>query len=670
LMPETDDALSLLDEILSKASVTPADVEVWHCLVRYLTGDEKSAAVVARLLSKASRSHPALRRERNGRAARHTVQKWEIERRRKQAEEERERQRRFGDHQRQLLEDSERIKSGHHVGALISIACAYLARYSDLSETATPRERLVEWLGEDASQIALEGLRSSLFSGQLPSFEQIIGARRDSQEWKAELVLISGAAELFASDGNLQALDHSTAKAVLAALWYDNRHSEPVIGKALRPALEEILFTSREQTVYIIKAIIEPELSRPGHSFALDNLLYSDPLGPIAAELSVEWLSDESLQFIPQILLALLTAALQLPDRSRLASLSARMVGQLDKDTDHYRVWLSTLFVVDLEAALVPLIDFVQSDAGAIWALQRVFAPGRRASIPATFGTLRQSAFIIEHFSERWPFCPMPGSSMGSENPWNATEFILQCINSIASFPTNDAGNLIEELVDSPKTANYRRFLLHARAEFRRNYRESTLILPGITEVKTALAGGLPASIDDLKAVLTDQIDSIRRYLRDSDTRAWEAFWNTSGPKSENVCRDRLLDILRPRLPASISLLPETTMPDTKRSDIMAVFNRWGVPIEIKGQWHPNVWNAAELQLADRYTRDWRADGRGIYLVLWFGDTSKHNLRRHPDRRPRPSTALDFEKMLKDTIPHSKRGAIEVVVLDVSRAAS
>lgn len=60
-------------------------------------------------------------------------------------------------------------------------------------------------------------------------------------------------------------------------------------------------------------------------------------------------------------------------------------------------------------------------------------------------------------------------------------------------------------------------------------------------------------------------------------------------------------------------------MPERKRVDILALHRQKGLPIEIKGQWHHEVWDAASTQLEERYARDWRAFGRGIYLVFWFG---------------------------------------------------
>ena len=111
------------------------------------------------------------------------------------------------------------------------------------------------------------------------------------------------------------------------------------------------------------------------------------------------------------------------------------------------------------------------------------------------------------------------------------------------------------------------------------------------------LAGGLPASINDLKALILDTLDVVQDYVRNSDTDAWEAFWIGDKPKDENTCRHRLVDQMRPRISTEIALLPETLMPEAKRADIVTIYKDKGVPTEIKGQWHPELWDAAEFSL-------------------------------------------------------------------------
>ena len=108
-------------------------------------------------------------------------------------------------------------------------------------------------------------------------------------------------------------------------------------------------------------------------------------------------------------------------------------------------------------------------------------------------------------------------------------------------------------------------------------------------------------------------------------------------------------------------------MPEQKRADIAAIRNTIGLPVEIKGQWHTDVWDAPCEQLDAKYTHDWHAEGRGVYVVLWFGNVSGKNLPGHPDRLPRPKTPGELSEMLIDRIPETRRPDIDVFVIDVSR---
>jgi hypothetical protein len=119
-------------------------------------------------------------------------------------------------------------------------------------------------------------------------------------------------------------------------------------------------------------------------------------------------------------------------------------------------------------------------------------------------------------------------------------------------------------------------------------------------------------------------------------------------------------------MPRAIAAIPEARMPDAKRTDIAVIYNGMGLPVEIKGQWHKDVWDAPSAQLIELYTKDYRANGRGIYLVLWFARAAGKNLKAHPDGKPAPDTPEELRQMLLDRLDSSERSRVDIVVLDVS----
>ena len=108
-------------------------------------------------------------------------------------------------------------------------------------------------------------------------------------------------------------------------------------------------------------------------------------------------------------------------------------------------------------------------------------------------------------------------------------------------------------------------------------------------------------------------------------------------------------------------------MPAGKRSDIALTRNRMKLPVEIKCQWHRDLWNAVSDQLDARYAVDWQAEGRGAYLVLWFGDVPGKQLPSHPDAVPGPETPEALQQLLIDRLPETRRSCIDVFVIDVAK---
>ncbi len=288
----------------------------------------------------------------------------------------------------------------------------------------------------------------------------------------------------------------------------------------------------------------------------------------------------------------------------------------------------------------------------------------RRAIKPVS---IQQLEFVVRTFADKWPPVRHPSSSWGDTHPWNATEFIRGCINAIGSNSTEDASASLDRLISTSGVKQYLDQLKHVRSQQLRLRRDAEFRVPTFNEVKQTLSNGLPGSIDDLKAMVLDRLETVQDYLRNGDTDSWETFWIKESPKDENTCRNRLLDLLRSKLPLEVNYLPEITMPEANRADIVVIYGEYGLPIEIKGQWHAKVWNAADVQLIQKYARDWRADDRGIYLVLWFGNVPGKNLPNHPDGLPPPASPEALRQILLNGLPLTERARIDVFVLDVSK---
>jgi hypothetical protein len=160
-------------------------------------------------------------------------------------------------------------------------------------------------------------------------------------------------------------------------------------------------------------------------------------------------------------------------------------------------------------------------------------------------------------------------------------------------------------------------------------------------------------------------LETAQRLLRGSDVDWYRGFFREGGThKSEEPCRDEMIKMLR-TLDNNLEYIPETHVADDKRVDIVVrAQERLILPIEIKGQWHAELWTAADKQLDHLYVNDWRAE-RGIYLVLWFGGSTP--LPSPPDGSPKPATAAGLQKALLSRSKAAVAGRVNIVVLDITR---
>lgn len=89
------------------------------------------------------------------------------------------------------------------------------------------------------------------------------------------------------------------------------------------------------------------------------------------------------------------------------------------------------------------------------------------------------------------------------------------------------------------------------------------------------------------------------------------------------------------------------------------------LPIEVKRDSHDELWTACETQLIGKYAADPKAQGYGIYLVLWFG-SGNVSIRNMTDGGRRPQSASELEQRLIAQLDGRYKSTIAIKVLNVS----
>ena len=250
---------------------------------------------------------------------------------------------------------------------------------------------------------------------------------------------------------------------------------------------------------------------------------------------------------------------------------------------------------------------------------------------------------------------------------WAVSDLIL----TLGDNPNAAATAALEVLGYAPDAKPWLSAIAHAGEHQARKRREQEYRHCDTGQVVRTLDKGSPANAGDLAALVFDELTELSKRIRDSSTSDWRQHWNLvdhispTGPRPENASRDALLSDLNQRLVGlGVDAQPEGVYAEDKRADIRVSFAGFNVPAEIKRSCHRDVWTAIREQLIAKYTRDPGAEGFGIYLVFWFGDT--------PDCRPtkcgdwRPKTADEMKQRPEESLSNREDGLISICVVDVS----
>ncbi len=155
------------------------------------------------------------------------------------------------------------------------------------------------------------------------------------------------------------------------------------------------------------------------------------------------------------------------------------------------------------------------------------------------------------------------------------------------------------------------------------------------------------------------------------ETDPLETFYPGDTRVDENSATKRIVDRLKPQLNAlDMSVVIEHHLAQATRCDITVSKMLSGheslLVIEVKGQWHPELYTAASAQLFERYSIHPNAVHQGIYLVLWFGGTEKI-----AGKMDQSITTLEqLYESIRTKMPSELQGLVDIFVLDLSRKST
>lgn len=672
LFPTSGDLAKVLRTLRARAGDDPIDADTFRGLLGLGRSKDGLALVLRDTAAEVANGDPELLCILDD-ISHITKPEWKTKAEEREAHKQVEQQKIFQSRRDALAERASDIAAGD-VKVLALPAGIYLGRRYVLGEHYnfdsgdSPEDRLRAFLGDALNEQVLAGFIAVLGRDDLPDASAIADIHCENKHWTpdaAEAPMICGAAEMLRRSCPLDRIDRSTLAAVYMA-WHRAPESNTPRGLNIGSALETVLFRSEADWETHFRTSIETQLAHNCvHVCELHRLSNDSRLTGLAGRLAVDWLQRyQTMSYYNEK--ELLVCALKNATHETLRSLVVDRRPKGHPDHDRKLLWLSADYVVDFDGCRVALGEAAAKYREFLWSIRDRVAPNRGDGM-AGF-SLDQLSFIVEAFGAQWPRTEPPINTVitGDCNPSDATEFIENTIYAIASRPTSEATEALQKQI-ADHAPSYIKTLKHAHTLQRRARRDFEYTAPTIDELRAVMDDGLPESIDDMRAYFEDRLKTLQKRIRGSDTDMWEAYWDGDRPKCENYCRNRMIEHISGPLPQSIRFGPETHMPLGNRVDIALTYNAIKLPVEIKGQWHSKVWNAASDQLDAKYAIDWQAEGRGVYIVLWFGHVTDKQLPGHPDGLARPKTPEALRQMLVKRLPEARRALIDIFVVDVSK---
>lgn len=557
----------------------------------------------------------------------------------------------------------------------ILLAASYYLGHHDVYDVhLNSVEVLTAWLGAEFADDAIVGFEAVLHRDDLPSPHDVAHSPAEEKMWNYSLPMVAGLlARLRAGEGFSDIQSPVLLSALIACL-HNQITLLPNDLSSLCEALENELFGNhdlpRRDTLSrydFAWLCLEPCIKAGKPQISAMNAIFSQPQWhATAALLSAAWLSDQLVmgESVENRMIHLLVAPEHLHEMGAIAKLYSDVEFS---SVSRMLMWRAVDFLVSFNESREALAVIGKDDPDFIWPIIRL-VPGERRGQKRVLDTA-QVKWIVSNFRGSWPRQNRPWVSDGSKSPFEAASFVRSMIQRLADDTSIEAIEALQELIAEPEDS-YTLDLLHMAAEQRQKRAEEDFapLQPGA--LSALLREGPPTNMVDLRALVLDELSVIQKKLLGDDLDRVSVFWGDNGvPYVENICRDRFAMLISRELEQfGIRELTEADMPKSKRVDLAFACGDFQIPIEIKCQWHDEVWQGATHQLHDRYLIDWRSHGCGIYLVFWFGELPSNTGKRlqvPPSGVPTPRTPEAMRLALIECLPEALRSRIDVVVIDL-----
>ena len=553
----------------------------------------------------------------------------------------------------------DRIASGTDWPALKWIAGNYLIEPERLSEVF-----------HDISDAEC-ALRNSFefMKPHVPTLESLV----DNSPYSLR-VLHAACLAHFRHASNLDAIDIDVLKAVKTDLGGFNGYREGEAEK-FTAALDMRIFPTIDEVQAFARTFIEPQLSRAFDAATdVGKLRYDNAFAHVRDKLAFEWL--ESFPDMPwharETLFDICTKQRQ---RAALNALIEKRCADFfqsgSASNGEARIrdfwFLRGLFFLDTPQE--EIWNRFRSDRDAIFMIEERagrFGRGDNESWPSL--SADKIFRILDMYVDAWPKVFLP-SSYGTGDPQEETayRFLTDVVWRIDQDSPDRSIPVFDRLLEDSRFADFHETARSQRASALRKRALKDFVPPSAAEIVDMLDRNRLATVEDMRSLIAEELERLENWVRNNETNPLTTFYPNGKRVDENTARDRLVDRLQARMAAlNLHVVIERHMAKQNRCDITVSAMFGGrqrmLVVEVKGQWHAELFSAASAQLHERYSSHPDAAQQGVYLVLWFGPDVPIAGKRMTNITDRNA----LRRTIIERMPRELHHLIDVIVIDLS----
>jgi hypothetical protein len=553
--------------------------------------------------------------------------------------------------------------------ALYQVSWAWLGHFTD-ADGNDGKERLTHLLGSTKeAEHAENALILSLGRHDLPETEKILKGRlsQPTEMYRLSPAMLVACEILFHRDRNAfhRLSDALFSKALMAQFCYGNEAPQAWWQevRVQRPHLFSATFQS------FIRAHFKAKQSQ---AFGLHHLAHEPQWIPIAKLISHELLESVPVKIaLHQLndLAYLLKAGLRALTKANLLALCAKKISKRSMDEAQRIYWMTSGLILDEEAHLAPLVAALSGREIMVRHFTDLMH-SRRHAMNASLSpeTLVRLISVCSPYAQPdWG----GGSQSGMVTITKSIEcgdMLRQWLNELSQDTSDTARSALEGLNQELSSTRWHSEIQYCREQQLKKWREESYSSLTAQQLDAILKSNSPQSRADFDAIALHTLKNLIHEIEDGRDDYWKQFWNVDQhgradkPKPEPQCRNALAALWRKELQHyGISLNHEQELKNSKLVDIWLEIGDFGLPIEAKRDSHSDLWKAVRTQLIDLYVIDPSTNGRGVYLVFWFGGSAI------PTHTFKPKTPVELKFALEKQLHDHEKELIKIFVINLDQ---